>query len=344
MSNYKTWLEYLDNEDYDAYAYFGPVGHDGYDALCASIPEEPRKKAVLILGTFGGDPDAGYRIARALMHHYGDHFYVLVPHFCKSAGTLICIGANTLLLANRSELGPLDIQLRKQDELFQQNSGLDIVRGIALVTENALDNFRDYLLEINRGSGMTTKSAAEITTRLVIGLYEPVFAQVDPIRLGETSAALQIAASYGERLNKKAKNLRPNALSKLIHAYPSHGFVIDRSEAKCLFHRVMPPPAMLDEISKYAEERLWRSNGHDLSMVYLNKIFAALAADEAQPSNEERNVDSGSTTSAPRKRAAKQADRKGVPANDAEEREKPKPTRKNDEGNAQANSSNGNQH
>lgn len=89
--------------------------------------------------------------------------------------------------------------------MFQQNSGLDIVRGIALITENALDNFRDYLLEINRGSGMTTKSAAEITSRLVIGLYEPVFAQVDPMRLGETSAALQIASSYGHRLDKKAK-------------------------------------------------------------------------------------------------------------------------------------------
>lgn len=84
------------------------------------------------------------------------------------------------------------------------------------------------MLDINLGSGLSTKTASEIASKLVIGLYEPMFAQIDPIRLGEMNAALEIAHAYGNRLDDKAKNLKQGALSKLINSYPTHGFVIDR--------------------------------------------------------------------------------------------------------------------
>lgn len=88
MGAYKEWSKYIDTEDIDLYAYFGPIGHDGYDALCANIPKETRKNAVLLLGTYGGDPDAGYRVARALIHHYGENFRVLVRISAKALAHL----------------------------------------------------------------------------------------------------------------------------------------------------------------------------------------------------------------------------------------------------------------
>jgi hypothetical protein len=163
------------------------------------------------------------------------------------------------VLFDQGELGPLDVQFQKQDEIFQQSSGLDILRGMTYLRNEALETFSDYLLEINGGSGLSTKTASEIASKLVIGLFEPMFAQIDPIRLGEMNAALQIAHEYGNRLADKAKNLKTGALSKLINNYPTHGFVIDRAEARVLFERVEPPLEHEIEIATWAM-RLHRAN------------------------------------------------------------------------------------
>lgn len=247
-------------EGTDLYLYNGTIDRGGYDQLCEKLAKrKPKKgnKALLFLVTSGGDPNSGYRIARALGHHYeAKNFRVAVPGICKSAGTLICIGAHELAFFDTGELGPLDVQFQKQDEIFQQSSGLDILRGMTYLRNEALETFNDYLLNINGGSGLSTKVASEIAGSLVMGLFEPMFAQIDPIRLGEMNAALQIAHEYGNRLNEKAQNLKDTALSKLINNYPTHGFVIDRAEARKLFERVVPPSEDVQEISDFVA-KVW---------------------------------------------------------------------------------------
>lgn len=253
MTTYTECADYFSASDTDVIFYSGPIDRDGYDKFC-NVNKTPRKSnLLLVLSTYGGDPNAGYRIARAAIHHYGSkNFRILIPFFCKSAGTLICIGANSLVMADQSELGPLDVQLRKQDELFQQSSGLDILRGVTYLQGEALQSFKSYLFDINGSSGLSTKIASEIASKLVIGLYEPLFAQVDPIKLGEMNAALQIARHYGERLNEKSSSLKDDALNKLIMGYPTHGFVIDRSEARTLFHRVTAPTEQEQILSNFS--------------------------------------------------------------------------------------------
>lgn len=256
-SKYKACADHFLNNDTDVVFYSGSIDRDGYGKFCDLLLLERKKNLLLVLSTYGGDPNAGYRIARAAIHHYGaKHFRILVPGYCKSAGTLICIGAHSLVMANRSELGPLDIQLKKQDELFQQRSGLDILRGVTYLREEALSTFRSFLLNINAGSGLSTKVASEISSTLVIGLYQPLFEQVDPVKLGEMSAALQIAKHYGERLDEKSASLFSGALNNLIMEYPTHGFVIDRSEARQLFKRVEPPTEHEELLCCFLEETL----------------------------------------------------------------------------------------
>lgn len=84
---------------------------------------------------------------------------------------------------------------------------------------------------------------------MTIGLLTPLASQIDPIRLAEVERSLRIANKYGERL--KTRNLREGALEELIVAYPSHGFVIDRDEARQIFKRVGLPCQELREIGKY---------------------------------------------------------------------------------------------
>jgi membrane-bound ClpP family serine protease len=67
-----------------------------------------RKNLLLLLTTQGGEADTAYRIARWLQDGYTT-VTILVAGWCKSAGTLICIAAHRLLIADTGELGPLDV-------------------------------------------------------------------------------------------------------------------------------------------------------------------------------------------------------------------------------------------
>lgn len=230
-------------DERDVYIYFGVISRSGYRELTDVVTRNKARKSrgVLVLATVGGDPDAGYRIGRALGHYYKDGVDVFVPDICKSAGTLVCIAAQNLIIGDRGELGPLDIQLRKPDEIFENGSGLDIIQSLSALRAANLEAFNNYIVDIRLKAGLSTKIAADIATKLANGLIGPIASQVDPIRWGEHQRAIYIAHSYGVRLNEKFKNLRPHALDRLVSGYPNHGFVIDRKEASTLFNRVNCP-------------------------------------------------------------------------------------------------------
>lgn len=294
-------VEYGDEQDTDVLIYSGPIDRRGYASVCGALEGSRKRNALVAVLTRGGDPHAGYRIARALHHNYGKgEIRLLVPDLCKSAGTLICIGAHELVIADEGELGPLDVQVAKPDEMFASGSGLDIMRGLANLRVGVLESFKDYLLDINAGSGVSTKMAAEVATKLAVGTYEPVFAQIDPIRLGEMEAALSIANAYGKRLADKSKNLKSNALGRLVNSYPSHSFVIDRKEARELFERVRPPSDVEKTICDIAKKSIWRNGANSQGtpqVVDLVKVLQS-AADKAN-GPEEANEEASSRAAVP---------------------------------------------
>jgi len=204
----------------------------------------PRKHCLVILVTLGGDPDAGYRMARCLQRTYSEgKVSVLIPSMCKSAGTLIAIGANELVMGDNGELGPLDVQVRKRDELLERMSGLDVDEALASLQEKSFKTFEEALvnLNVNSAGGISLKTAMEVATQLTVGLFTPIYQQIDPMRVGEIAREIKIADKYGERLNSHAKNLKEGALARLIAEYPSHGFVIDKKEAEELFIHIRVP-------------------------------------------------------------------------------------------------------
>lgn len=193
----------------------------------------------VFLTTDGGDPNGGYRAARCLRHHY-KHVRLVVPSFCKSAGTLIAIAADELVIGDLGELGPLDIQVRKGSELQERSSGLDIMQAVQAVTFQTQDAFHRIMVG-TRNLGLSTRLCAEFAATVASGIAAPLIGQIDPIRLGEMQRATRVAFEYGQRLNEYAYNLKDEALERLISAYPAHGFVIDRKEAGELFRRVYAP-------------------------------------------------------------------------------------------------------
>lgn len=235
----------------DIITYAGEVNSEGYELLCRELTKKASSQVVLVLATPGGDPHAGFRIARALQHIYNG-FEALIPRYCKSAGTLIAVGAKKLYLDDMSELGPLDIQVKKGDELFGRSSGLDIFQAVNFLQAQAMSAFRSYLFELTGPAGLSTKVGSNIASSLACGLLEPIAAQIDPLKLAEMQRATDIAFEYGKRLNdhEHSANLQPDGLAKLVSGYPSHGFVIDRKEARTVFLRVEKPDGLYGEISR----------------------------------------------------------------------------------------------
>ncbi|MDD4237183.1 MAG: hypothetical protein PHT62_01315 [Desulfotomaculaceae bacterium] len=65
------------------------------------------KQLDLFLYTRGGDVLTPWRLAH-LIREYTNRFTVLVPFRCYSAGTLLCLGADEIVMGKMSELGPID--------------------------------------------------------------------------------------------------------------------------------------------------------------------------------------------------------------------------------------------
>jgi hypothetical protein len=212
-------------------------------------------RAIVILTTPGGDPDEGFRIARALRRRY-KHITLLIHGECKSTGTLIALAADELVITNNGELGPLDVQLNRSDEIYgAPQSGLDLHQAFRVLEANAKQTFKAHMLEIRLGAKLSTRLAVQIATELTGAMYRGIYDQIDPIRLGEVQRKIVIANEYGERL--ATGNVREGTLGTLVNKYPSHGFVIDREEAAKLFHKVREPSAEEEAILRVLPPHLF---------------------------------------------------------------------------------------
>ncbi len=208
-----------------------------------------RKNLVMILTTEGGSADSAYRMMRFLQGKY-ERITIVVPGWCKSAGTLMCIGGHELLIGEMGELGPLDVQITKPDELGERTSGLAVETAFEKLRQEASNLFLNVMNDINDSEyRITLKTASHIASELTVGFVAPIFEKLDPVAIAEDYRSNRVAHAYAERLNLHSKALvrtqALDALEKLLSGYPSHGFVIDAKEASSLFRNVKP---LSDEI------------------------------------------------------------------------------------------------
>lgn len=233
-------LKYITESECDLFVFSAGIDEETADAFINLIPPKQKRKpnVACFLTTYGGNPHAAYRMARALRRSY-TNIRLIIVGYCKSAGTLITLGADEIAFGPFGELGPIDMQVRKPDEIFAVGSGLDVLEAVSLVTDFAFGQFRKHMQAIaatNGGGAISTKLASEIAAQLTTGLFGQISAQIDPLRMAEVNRAIIIAQRYGEKLG--AKNLKQNALETIVTGYPSHAFVIDLEEAQKLFENV----------------------------------------------------------------------------------------------------------
>ena len=166
---------------------------------------------------------AAFRIARCLQERY-EKYTVFVTGWCKSAGTIIALGASELVVADHGEMGPLDVQLSRKDELFETQSGLTVTSALTTLHEQAFAAFETFMLQIKVKSrtSITTHTAMEIASSLAVGLFSGIYSQVDPMHVGEAGRANRVGKHYGEILIARGRNSTPEKLEELVLAPIPH--------------------------------------------------------------------------------------------------------------------------
>lgn len=95
------------------------ISRDDFVGIIDLLQNIPASSAIdLLLHTPGGDVDAAEKIIRVIRKKVGDDgmLRVVVPDFAKSAGTLMALGANSIVMSDCSELGPIDPQFSLMGE------------------------------------------------------------------------------------------------------------------------------------------------------------------------------------------------------------------------------------
>ena len=234
----KTWGDIFPNTE--VIAFNGPIVESVIDKWIATIKNNRSadlEDASVIFCTCGGNPDIAFRMSRFLQNSFKKiHAYVLGE--CYSAGTLFCLGANKIFMTDNAQLGPLDIQIWREDEMSRM-SGECYRQALTYLGLHAANTFRDLFSQLrmsNRALPISTATASRVASEIVVGLLSPITAQIEPIKLGEVLRMQSIGYAYGKRLMKDKYDPRniETILTMLTSSYPSHSTVIDYREAKSL--------------------------------------------------------------------------------------------------------------
>ena len=208
----------------------------------------PTKKISLILHTNGGSTLAAWRLVN-LIRTFCDDLELLIPLKALSAGTLIAIGADRVVMTKQAALGPIDPSVNNPLNP-QVNMGNQMAR-VPVSVENVrgyLDAARDDL-GIKSETGMTT---------VLAGLSQ----QIHPLVLGEIfRSRSQIRFLAGKLIQRQVSDSEKikSIIDFLCADSGSHDYTINRREAAELGLQVEKPSEAFYRVLRkihlsYAEE------------------------------------------------------------------------------------------
>ena len=183
---------------------------------------------------------APVRIVKLIRNHC-DEFEILVPYKAHSAGTLICLGADTIVMGKLGELTPVD---PTTGHPFNPQNPANPQQPL----EVSVEDLNSYLL--------FAKDKAEVKSEQMIDVYKLLVEKLHPLSIGNAYRAYRMARLLTERLlwlhmDKKKDDERIKKIMKeitgdiTIHAYP-----IDRDEAKDLGLKIEKAQDGLDKVMR----------------------------------------------------------------------------------------------
>lgn len=213
----------------------------------------------LMLHTPGGDVDAAEKLIELIRSRKADGlFRVIIPDRAKSAGTLIALGADRIVMSDTSELGTIDPQYVSRDA-----NGNEIRLSVC-----------DYLSSFDSVADQLREKPDDPVAGAMMNKF-------DPALLNKFSQVKSRARIFGENQLKRQGSSYTAIVSQLMDtkAYPSHGQMIGADSAKEIGLQVetlaADDPLWQSLWQLYCHYRLALSHG-------VNKIFESNYASNSE--------------------------------------------------------------
>ncbi len=196
-----------------------------------------QKKISLLLHTNGGSTIAAWNIVN-LVRQFCDTFEVIVPAKARSAGTLMCLGANNIVMTKQAILGPIDPSVNTP--LNPQIVGAGPQARLPVSVE-AIKGFLELAKhELNIKDDMA-----------LANIFNTLADKVHPLVLGEVYRAIGQIQMLAEKLLKNQvtdKKKIKEIISFLCSESGSHDYTINRREAKNMGLNIEKPSEELYNI------------------------------------------------------------------------------------------------
>ena len=177
--------------------------------------------------------EEAYKIVR-LFQRRTNKLTTIVPCYAKSAATIMALGGRTILMGREAELGPLDVQIwDTENEEF--DSALNAVQSLERLNAYALTALDQVMTLLLGRTRKKPETLLPLASQYATSMIKPLVEKIDSINLTKKSRDLKVAEDYAVRLMKEAGypfHAAKRIAGALVERYSTHGFVIDRSEAK----------------------------------------------------------------------------------------------------------------
>lgn len=184
----------------------------------------PKGKVDVIVHTYGGVPFVGYMVAQVI-RDFSKHVNFIIPEYAFSAGTLLCLSANEILLADHALLSPIDITLQSV-----RKSGTEITELVSI------DYFMKFAEDCKlKMESMIAEQDLEASSTVDSDLLVQLVKEVGALNVGKFYRLRQYSEQYAMRLltdymfasEQNSQHLAEEICKKLLYEYPSHNFVMD---------------------------------------------------------------------------------------------------------------------
>ena len=202
----------------------------------------------LIVQSSGGDIHAAYLIMSTLrerMNKGKGKLIVCVPSRAQSAATLLCLGADKILLGELGALGPLDAQIRMGvTDAGTPNyiSALHLLKALSRLQEFSLESFSAMAGHLDAHQA-SHDDQVKYGIKYSHAITRPLFEHIQSGEVGYWDQMLKTGEEYGRRLLERGDLVmedieinRKDHIKSIVHQmvfeYPSHELVIDRGVLK----------------------------------------------------------------------------------------------------------------
>ncbi len=191
----------------------------------------------LLLYTRGGDTNVPWPVVN-ILRAYADELVVLVPFFAHSAGTLVCLGANRILMSKIATLSPIDPSVANafnpQDPANPQNR-------IAIAVEDVMAYFE------------LAKSQGVVRDEDLAAAFRRLADSVHPLALGNVHRSIEQIRQLAEKLIRlHSPDAEAEAVGERIRrlttAFYTHSHLINRDEARSLGLPVEDPTEKVESL------------------------------------------------------------------------------------------------